>query len=356
MRPPPPTPSSTSGGQISGTVDRALGCGHRCHGRPLHARAASPPSGWSWSDSATTTAGGAYSFTGLVPGAYRVCVDSATGLAPECWNDKPEVFAADTITAAKNSTATASFVLAAARKITGTVTSRAGGALTGPSVSVYRKLDRPRRAATGQSVALRDARGAAGRTPWTSRPAPTASPPRRTSTATASTASRRTSTRPARIVVAAGADQTGKDIALDRYGRISGTVSGPSGALAGATVRVYRWSNPSFVQVGLGADDRRRGVHRDRPQPRQLPGRLHGAGHDAGVQPRTRPTSSSPTTSPVALNGTATVNATLASNQRTLSGTVTAAVGRRAARGRRRCGSSGACRPRTTSGGARSPP
>ena len=80
-----------------------------------------------------------------------------------------------------------------------------------------------------------------------------------------------TPTRPTRIVVAAGADQTGKDIALDRLGRISGTVSGPSGTLAGATVRVYRWSNPSFVQVDVGADDGRRGVLPDRSEPGQLP-------------------------------------------------------------------------------------
>ncbi len=41
--------------------------------------------------------------------------------------------------------------------------------------------------------------------------------------------------------MSAGADQTGKDIALDRFGRISGTLTGPSGAMVGGTVRVYRW-------------------------------------------------------------------------------------------------------------------
>jgi len=130
------------GGQISGTVTGPSGAVTGAS-VVLYTPSRFSSSGWSWDDSATTTAGGAYSFTGLAPGPYRVCVDTATGLAPECWNDKPEVFAADTITAARNSTATAGFVLAAARKITGTVTSRAGGALAGASVSVQRKLTGP---------------------------------------------------------------------------------------------------------------------------------------------------------------------------------------------------------------------
>ena len=130
------------GGQISGTVTGPSGAVTGAT-VTLYVPSRFSSSGWSWGDSATTTAGGAYSFIGLAPGPYRVCVDTATGLAPECWNDKPEVFAADTITAARNSTATAGFVLAAARKITGTVTSRAGGALAGASVSVQRKLTGP---------------------------------------------------------------------------------------------------------------------------------------------------------------------------------------------------------------------
>ena len=131
------------GGQISGTVTGPSGAVTGAT-VTLYVPSRFSSSGWSWGDSATTTAGGAL----LVRSAWLLAPTgcawtSATGLAPECWNDKPEVFAADTITAARNSTATAGFVLAAARKITGTVTSRAGGALTNPSVSVQRKLTGP---------------------------------------------------------------------------------------------------------------------------------------------------------------------------------------------------------------------
>ena len=145
------------GGQISGTVTGPSGAVTGAS-VTLYRPSRFSSSGWNWSDSATTTAGGAYSFTGLAPGDYRVCVDSAAGLAPECWNDKSDVFLADSITAAKNSTATASFVLAAARKISGTVTSRAGGALTAAAVTVYRKVGGPE-GTYWQYATVRDPRG-----------------------------------------------------------------------------------------------------------------------------------------------------------------------------------------------------
>ena len=135
-----------------------------------------------------------------------------------------------------------------------------------------------------------------------------------------------TPTRPARIVVAAGADQTGKNIALDRYGRISGTVSGPSGGLTGATVRVYRWSNPSFVLAttattaagggytvtGLNPGNYRVGFTAATMTPE-----FHQDKADVELADDVA----------VALNGTASISATMASNQRTLSGTVTSAAG-----------------------------
>ncbi|MBD3923713.1 carboxypeptidase regulatory-like domain-containing protein [Nocardioides cavernae] len=311
------------GGQVSGTVTGPSGAVTGAS-VVLYTPSRFSSSGWTWSDSDTTTAGGAYSFTGLAPGPFRVCVDSATGLAPECWNDKPEVFAADTITAAKNSTATASFVLAAARKITGSVTSRAGGALTAPSVTAYRKLTGPDGAFWSFVSSTTPAAGGAYSldvAPGTYRVSASANEHQQRFYSEPAT-----STRPTRIVVAAGADQTGKDIALDRYGRISGTVGGPSGALTGATVRVYRWSNPSFVQAGsvqttaggsytftgLNAGNYRVGFSAAAMTPEfNLDKSDVDLGDDVAV----------------ALNGTATVNATLASNQRTLSGTVTAAAG-----------------------------
>ncbi len=261
------------GGQISGTVTGPSGA-VSAPPSPSTCPSRFSSSGWSWGDSATTTAGGAYSFIGLGPGPYRVCVDTATGLAPECWNDKPEVFAADTITAARNSTATAGFVLAAARKITGTVTSRAGGALTGASVSVQRKLTGPE----GTYWQYVDSATTAAGGAWSSDVAPGTY--RVSASATehqrASTATRRPRPEPTRIVVAAGADQTGKDIALDRFGRISGTVTGPSGTLSeppsGSTAGPTRASCRSTSAHDHGR--RRLLVHRS--QPRQLPGGLHG--------------------------------------------------------------------------------
>ncbi len=253
-----------------------------------------------------------------------MCVDSATGLAPECWNDKPEVFAADTITAAKNSTATASFVLAAARKITGTVTSRAGVRSptrrcrsTASSTALTAPTGRSSRSATPAAGGAYSADVA----PGTYRVSASANEHQFRYFSDPATP-----TRPTRIVVAAGADQTGKDIALDRLGRISGTVSGPSGALTGATVRVYRWSNPSFVQVGsaqttAGGAYSLTGLN---------PGNYRVGLLRAGMTPEFHLDKADVELADdvaVALNGTATVNATLASNQRTLSGTVTAAAG-----------------------------
>ena len=321
-RPPPPTPSSTSAarsGGVTGPSGAVAGASV-----VLYTPSRFSSSGWSWNDSATTTAGGAYSFDGLAPGPYRVCVDTATGLAPECWNDKPEVFAADTITAAKNSTATASFVLAAARKITGTVTSRAGGALTSPSVSVHRKLNGPDGASWSFVTSATPAAGgaySADVAPGTYRVSASATEHQQRFYSEPAT-----STRPTRVVVAAGADQSGKDIALDRYGRVSGTVSGPSGALTGATVRVYRWSNPSFVQVGsaqttAGGAYSLTGLN---------PGNYRLGFSATGMTPEFHADKADVELADdvaVALNGTATINATLASNQRTLSGTVTAAAG-----------------------------
>ncbi|WP_310529441.1 carboxypeptidase-like regulatory domain-containing protein, partial [Nocardioides sp.] len=121
------------GGVISGTVTGPSGAVSGAAVR-IYEPYRFSQSGWDLFDSTSTTVSGAYSFIGLRPGAYRVCVDQATGLAPECFNDKAEVFSADSITAAKNTTTPANILLAAARKVTGTVTSRAGGALNGASV------------------------------------------------------------------------------------------------------------------------------------------------------------------------------------------------------------------------------
>ena len=103
-------------------------------------------------------------------------------------------------------------------------------------------------------------------------------------------------------------------------------MNGPSGTLSGATVRVYRWSNPSFVQVTsvqttAGGAYSFTGLN---------PGNYRVGFTAAGMTPEFNLDKTDVELADdvaVALNGTATVNATLASNQRTLSGTVTAAVG-----------------------------
>ncbi len=280
-------------------------------------------SGWSYADSDTTPAAGTYSFTGLVPGAYRVCVTEATGLALECWNDKPEVFLADTITAAKNSSATANIALAAARHITGTLTSKAGGALTTPEVSAYRKQSGPE--GTFWQFVTSATPGAGGAysvdvAPGTYKLLGTAD--EHVSAWSGGTTLLSRATR----VVVTGADQSGQNIALDRLGRVAGTVTGPSGPITGATVRVYRWSGSDFVQVrstltSAGGTYAVTGL---------IPGNYRVGFTAAGMTPEYNLDKADVDLGDdvaVSYNAVATVNAALVSNQRTLSGTVTAAAG-----------------------------
>ena len=249
---------------------------------------------------------------------------AVTGLAPECWNDKAEVFAADSLTAARNTTTVANMTLATARLITGTLTSRAGGPLTGPFVGLQRKLNGPegtfwQSAGTGTA----DASGlySFGVAPGTYRVQASATEHRSAWYGDVLGASRAT-----RIVVAAGADQTGRNITLDRWGRISGTLTGPGGAIVGGTVRVYRWSSGDFAQVTT-ATTTAGGAY--------TVTNLNPGNYRVGFSASGMTTEFSLDKSDVevaddvavALNGTAAVNALLASNQRTLSGTVTAAAG-----------------------------
>ena len=91
--------------------------------------------------SAQTTAGGAYSLTGLNPGNYRVGF-TATGMTPEFNLDKADVELADDVAVALNGTATVNATIASnQRTLSGTVTAAVGGAaLADASVRVERRV------------------------------------------------------------------------------------------------------------------------------------------------------------------------------------------------------------------------
>ena len=130
------------GGQISGTVTGPSGAGRRCHRRPLRPE---PVLVLGLDLEGLRDHRGGRCLLVRRPGPRRLPRVRRLGHRPgaRVLERQARGVPADTITAAKNSTATASFALVAARKITGTVTSRAGGALSSPSVQVYRKLTGP---------------------------------------------------------------------------------------------------------------------------------------------------------------------------------------------------------------------
>lgn len=79
---------------------------------------------WTWRDSTTTDARGAYTFSSLVAGDYtlRFVAPSGQGLLGEWWNDKATMASATTITlAASQSVTSRNARLAAAATVTGTV-------------------------------------------------------------------------------------------------------------------------------------------------------------------------------------------------------------------------------------------
>ena len=89
---------------------------------------------------ASTGATGGYTVTGLPPGSYVVELD-ADGHVTEYWNDKATLAAADRITATVGSTTTANALLAAARKLSGTVTGPTGAPVADADVTVEARYD-----------------------------------------------------------------------------------------------------------------------------------------------------------------------------------------------------------------------
>ena len=282
-------------------------------------------SGWRETFDFPDITGTAYRFSGVEPGTYRVRA-SAPGLAPEFYLDDYDVALANDRVAALNTTTVANMTLAPAPTISGTVTGFAGAVVPSAGVVVQRKVaGTDGRFWQDYATATTDASGNYTTTvpPGTYRV--------RFSHADHVTEWHDGSTTPSRstqlTVATADLDVDG---ALDRLGRVSGTVTGPSGVVSGATVSIWRYDNtfgdgsfrqvrtattnasgfyavtglqPGNYRVGFRAPGLQSEFHADEADVEHA--------DDVGVE----------------LNQTRAVSATLAAPTRQLSGTLTGATG-----------------------------
>ena len=264
---------------------RALGRGHRRHRRRSTCPAASrPPAGAGTTRRPTRLAAPTPSRASL-PGPYRVCVDRPPAWRRSAGTTRPRCSPPTPSPPPRTAPPPPASCWPRHGKITGTVTSRAGGALTRPvgvglpqaersgrHLLVVRHVRRPppRAAPTPSDVA-----------PGTYRVSASATEHR-----SATTATRPRATRPTRIVVAAGADQTGQGHRPRPLGRISGTVTGPSGpspeppcASTGGPTRASSRSGSAQTTAGgaYSVTDLNPGNYRVG---------LLGKRHDDGVPPR----------------------------------------------------------------------
>ncbi|GAA1899348.1 beta strand repeat-containing protein [Lapillicoccus jejuensis] len=138
----------TAAGGITGTVTEKAGTHHALAGVFVTAQSSMTTNGYGFG-SATTGADGSYRLVGLPPGAYTVCLQprvgatgggasDAIGYAATCYLDQPTSATATPVVVRAAQASTANQSLAAAGRVTGTVTQDGGTrhALAGVQVTV----------------------------------------------------------------------------------------------------------------------------------------------------------------------------------------------------------------------------
>ena len=261
----------------------------------------------------------------MEPGSYRVRA-SAPGLAPEFFRDEYDVALADDLVAARNTTAVANMTLAPAPTISGTVTGFNAAAVSSASVLVQRKAaGTDGRFWQDYASATTDNSGNYATTvpPGTYRV--------RFSHSDHVTEWHDASATPSRSTQLTVADANlDVDAALDRLGRVNGTVTGPSGVVNGATVSIWKYDDTfgdgSYQQVRTATTTAAGGYVVTGLQPGNYRVGFRAAGLQGEFNVDEADVEHADDVA-VELNQTRPVSAVLAAPTRQLSGTVSGATG-----------------------------